>query len=143
MSSHQRNPLRSSRTFVLDAQALPISKILSAAALPFGWFSISPEDGEERAWRFRKDANGRWLGVNCRRRIYPVAARARGAVSANQRVYVGGKRAGRGGVEHNDFGAHPRAVVEIDNIFVGQADAAGGHICADGPGPGRAADETR
>jgi hypothetical protein len=45
MSSHQRNPLRSSRTFVLDAQGLPTSKILSAAALPFGCFSISPEDG--------------------------------------------------------------------------------------------------
>jgi hypothetical protein len=35
-SSHQRNPLRSSRIFVLDAQGLPISKILRAAALPFG-----------------------------------------------------------------------------------------------------------
>jgi hypothetical protein len=38
------------------------------------------------------------------------------------------------GPEHDDFRADRRAVVEIDDILVRQADAAGRNVGADGPG---------
>ena len=42
--------------------------------------------------------------------------------------------AGLPGPEHDDFRADRRAVVEIDNVLVRQADAAGRDVGANGPG---------